>query len=291
MKANVKAYKLNSFAKSIEGGNPAGVVLGADNLSDDDMKKIASILKFSETAFVMKSDCADFKVRFFTPSEEVDLCGHATIGTYYTLSSKGFIKPGIYSQETKAGVLNVEVNEDLSIMMNQTLPSFYEIIPREEIADSLNISPEDIPSDLPIQIVSTGLSDIIIPVKTIVILNSIRPDFKKIEEISKKYNVVGYHVFTLGSLDNSNAQCRNFAPLFGIPEESATGTSNGALGCYLFKYGKISDDQAHNIVIEQGYSMKKPSEIFVSLKVEETEILEVKVGGRALNLTTIEVEI
>ena len=291
MKAKVKAYKLNSFAKSIEGGNPAGVVLGADNLSDDDMKKIASILKFSETAFVVKSDCADFKVRFFTPSEEVDLCGHATIGTYYTLSSEGFIKPGIYSQETKAGVLNVEVKEDLSIMMNQTLPSFYEIIPREEIADSLNIGPEDIPSDLPIQIVSTGLSDIIIPVKTLVILNSIRPDFKKIEEISKKYNVVGYHVFTLESLDNSNAQCRNFAPLFGIPEESATGTSNGALGCYLFKYSKISGDQAHNIVIEQGYSMKKPSEIFVSLKVEETEILEVKVGGKALNLTRIEVEI
>ena len=291
MKTKIKAYKLNSFAKSIEGGNPAGVVLGADNLSDNDMKKIASILKLSETAFVMKSDCADFKVRFFTPSEEVDLCGHATIGTYYTLSSEGIIKPGIYSQETKAGILNVEVKEDLSIMMNQTLPSFYEIIPREEIADSLNISPEDIPENLPIQIVSTGLSDIIIPVKTIMTLNSIRPDFKKIEEISKKYNVVGYHVFTLESLDNSTAQCRNFAPLFGIPEESATGTSNGALGCYLYKYNKISADQARNIVIKQGYSMKKPSEIFVSLKVEKAEILEVKVGGKALNLTTIEVEI
>jgi len=100
-----------------------------------------------------------------------------------------------------------------------------------------------------------------------------------------------HYVFTLESLDNSIAQCRNFAPLFGIPEESATGTSNGALGCYLFKYGKISGDQARNIVIEQGYSLKKPSEIFVSLRVKETEIVEVKVGGKALNLTTIEVEI
>lgn len=287
----VKAYRINVFAKSIEGGNPAGVVLNADSLSEKDMKKIASTLAFSETAFVMKSDCADFKVRFFTPNEEVDLCGHATIGTYFTLLSQGHINPGNYTQETKAGILNVEVKEDLSIMMNQTVPSFYEIINKEEIADSLNISLAEMQEDLPVQIVSTGLKDIIIPIKTMDILNSIKPNFKKIEEISRKYNVIGYHIFTLESLYNSTSHCRNFAPLYGIPEESATGTSNGALGSYLFKYGKIDCPQAGNIVFEQGYAMKRPSEISVALTVEGKEILEVKVGGKALNLPSIEVEI
>jgi PhzF family phenazine biosynthesis protein len=287
----IKAYTLNSFAKSIEGGNPAGVVLNADALSENDMKKIAGIIGFSETAFVMKSDLADFKVRFFTPNEEVDLCGHATVATFYALSSQGYIKLGKYSQETKAGVLNVELKEDLSIMMDQNTPSYYEIISKEEIAESLNITTAEMLEDLPVQIVSTGLRDILVPVKNMDILNSINPDFKKVAEISSKYNTIGYHIFTLESLNGSNAHCRNLAPLYGIPEESATGTSNGALACYLFKYGKISNDHAAHIVVEQGYSMKKPSEIVVALTTEEKEILEVKVGGKALNLSEIEVEI
>jgi PhzF family phenazine biosynthesis protein len=287
----IKAYTLNSFAKSIEGGNPAGVVLNADHLSEKDMKKISGIIGFSETAFVMKSDLADFKVRFFTPNEEVDLCGHATIATFYALSKIGYIKPGKYSQETKAGILNAEVKEDLSIMMDQNTPSYYEIISKEEIADSLNITTDEMLEELPVQIVSTGLRDILVPVKNMEILNSINPDFEKVAEISSKYNTIGYHIFTLESLYGSMAHCRNLAPLYGIPEESATGTSNGALSCYLFKYGKINSDHTSHIVIEQGYSMEKPSEIVVSLTTEEKEIVQVKVGGKALNLSEIEVEI
>ena len=287
----VKAYTLNSFAKCIEGGNPAGVVFNADALSEDDMKKVAGIIGFSETAFVMKSNFADFKVRFFTPNEEVDICGHATIATFSTLLNQGCIKPGKYLQETKAGVLSVELKEDLSIMMNQNTPSYYQTICKQEIADSLNITTAEMIEELPIQIVSTGLRDILIPIKNIDIVNAIKPNFEKVSKISSKYNTIGYHIFTLESLNSSNAYCRNLAPLYGIPEESATGTSNGALACYLFKYGKIKSDNATHIVIEQGYSMGKPSEIIVALITEDKEVIEVKVGGKALNLSEIEVEI
>ncbi len=287
----IKAFTLNSFAKSIEGGNPAAVVFNADDLSENVMKKIAGIIGFSETAYVMESDLADFKVRFFTPTEEVDLCGHATVGVYYLLLSLGIIKPGIYTQETKAGILNIEIKEDMSIVMNQTLPTFYETICKEEIADSLNIAVAEIDENLPVQIVSTGLRDIIVPIKNIEILRSIKPDFKKVAEISKKYNAVGYHIFTLKSLSDSDAHCRNLAPLYGIPEESATGTSNGALACYLFKYDKINPNNTEYIVIEQGYSMEKPSEIIVSLAIQNKEVVEVLVGGKALNISEIEVEI
>lgn len=287
----IKAFTLNSFAKSNEGGNPAAVVFNADNLSENDMKKIAGIIGFSETAYVMKSDLADFKVRFFTPAEEVDLCGHATVGAFYMLLSKKCITPGHYTQETKAGILNVEVKEDMTIIMNQALPIFYDTICKEEVADSLNISASEIEEDLPVQIVSTGLKDIIIPIKNIDILRAIKPDFEKVAEISRKYNTVGYHMFTLQSLNGSDAHCRNLAPLYGIPEESATGTSNGALACYLFKYDKINLKNTECIVIEQGYSMGKPSEIIVSLAVQDKEVVEVMVGGKALNLSEIEVEI
>lgn len=287
----IKAYTLNAFAKSIEGGNPAGVVLNADALSENNMKKIAGIIGFSETAFVMKSDLADFKIRFFTPNDEVDLCGHATIATFYALSNLGYLKPGKYSQETKAGILNVDVKEDLSIMMIQNTPSYYEIIDKNEIADSLNITTAEMLEELPVQIVSTGLRDILVPVKNMAIINSINPDFKKVAEHCRKYNTIGYHLFTLESLYSSMAHCRNLAPLYGIPEESATGTSNGALSCYLFKYGLIDADHASHLVIEQGYSMNKPSEIIVSLTAVANEIAQVKVGGTALNLAEIEVEI
>lgn len=287
----LKVYTVNAFAKSADGGNPAGVVMNADLLSENDMKKVSKIIGFSETAFVMKSDCADFKVRFFTPNSEVNLCGHATIGTYHTLLSKDYIRPGNYSQETKAGILNISINKDALIMMNQTIPTFYDIISKEEIANSLNITLNEMEETLPVQIVSTGLKDILVPIKNMKILDSMKPNFKKIEQISRKYNAVGYHAFTLETLCRSNSHCRNFAPLYDIPEESATGTSSGALGCYLYKYGKIDLEQSHNIIFEQGYSMKKPSEIIVSLDIKNKKIVEVKVGGKALNLASREIEI
>ncbi|MFA9376008.1 MAG: PhzF family phenazine biosynthesis isomerase [Lachnotalea sp.] len=290
-KLKIKAYKNNTFAKTMDGGNPAGVVLDADLLSEDNMKMIAGIFGFSETAFIMKSDVADFKVRFFTPNEEVDFCGHATVGTYSVLLSKGLIRPGKYTQETKAGILSVEVKKDTTIIMNQTLPIFCEVLDVEEIADSLNTSVDNINTDIPIQIVTTGLRDIMVPIKTIDILNKIKPDFDKVAEISKKYKVVGYHMFTLDSLYRSNAYCRNLAPLYGIPEESATGTSNGALACYLFKQGVLSAKNCEHMIFEQGYSMNLPSEIIVSLSVVANEIKEVKVGGKALNLCEVVIEI
>lgn len=287
----IKAYRINAFAKTLEGGNPAGVVLDADSLSENEFKKIAAHLGLSETAFVLTSDCADFKLRFFTPNDEVDLCGHATVGTFSALASLGIIKPGHYTQETKAGVLNVAVRENLSVMMNQRVPKFYETLDKREIADSLNISALEIPETLPVQIVSTGLRDILIPVKNRKILNAINPDFKKIIKLSRKYDVVGTHVFSFESLGHVNAYCRNFAPLVEIPEESATGTSNGALACYLFKYRKISTAEASNLIFEQGDAMKKPSEINVSLRIENNDITEVRVGGKALHLTAIDIEI
>lgn len=281
---SIKVYTLNSFAKREGGGNPAGVVLDADTLSAFDMQKISAKVGFSETAFVKKSNKADFKVEFYTPNAEVDLCGHATIGTFTLMAHKGIIGKGQYSQETKAGVLKIECNDNNVIYMEQTKPKFYEILDKKEIAVSLNIDEAGIMSELPVQIVSTGLKDILIPVKSLKVINDMKPDFDKISCISKKYGVIGYHVFTLETQNNGTAHCRNFAPLYDIPEEAATGTSNGALSCYLYKHGVIDEESSQSLVFEQGYYMGRPSEILSSLKVENGEIIEVMVGGTALNI-------
>ena len=282
---------LNAFSKTENGGNPAGVLLDANFLSEFEMQNLAAKVGFSETAFILKSNIADYKIKFYTPYAEVDLCGHATIATFYLLAQKGIIGAGEYTQETKAGILKVENHQDGVIYMYQNKPRFYQEIDKKELADSLNISVNTIMQNYPAQIVSTGLRDILIPINSLDELHKIRPDFNKIISISKKYDVVGYHLFTLDTKYSSTAHCRNFAPLYDIPEEAATGTSNGALSCYLYKYGIVSEDIARYLIFEQGYSMQKPSEILTSLVVQKEEIIEVKVGGIAQDIEERVIEV
>jgi PhzF family phenazine biosynthesis protein len=286
----VKVFLLKSFGVDETGGNPAGVVLGADALTDEQKKAISKEVNFSETAFVEASDKADFKVRFFTPTEEVDLCGHATIAVYSLLFQKLLLKSGNFKQELKAGILGIEVQNDGLVIMEQSLPQFSENIPLEDIADVFDMPV--IVDGLKPQIVSTGLRDIMLPVRSREQLSALKPNFGKMADLNKKTNSIGIHAFTLDTIDpKSIAHCRNFAPLYGITEESATGSSNGALACYLYHHGKLNDRNLHNMKFEQGYSMNKPSEIFVGLEVDGQQITKVTVGGRAVLFGEKEIKI
>lgn len=280
----VKLYLVNSFVIDASGGNPAGVVLDADKLTDLQKKTIAKQVGFSETAFVQKSKKADFKVTFFTPVEEIDLCGHATIATYALLLKENIIKVGEYTQELKAGILKVNVSRGGIIVMDQALPSFKNTIESEEIANVLKIPTEWLTAtNLKPRVVSTGLNDLIIPIDIREHLFSIKPDNKRISDFEKEHGLDSFHIFTFDTIEsNSVALSRNFDPLHGIHEESATGSSTGALACYLYKNGKIDPKELHKLLFEQGYSMKKPSQIAVSLGAGGQEITRVQVGGKAL---------
>ena len=149
------------------------------------------------------------------------------------------------------------------------------------------------------QVVSTGLRDLIIPVESLESLRSIKPDYELITELSRKYDITGYHVFTLETEDENNtAQCRNFAPLFGIDEESATGTSSGALAGYLYENNlksRIRLNGTINMKFEQGYTMDRKSLISTSLDLRvragETAVEAVRVGGKAMDLEEITVKL
>lgn len=229
-------------------------------------------------------------MRFFTPIEEVDLCGHATIATYSLLFQQSFLKPGNYKQELKAGILGIEVQDNGLVIMEQPLPQFAELLNPENITDAFgdlatidNLSP---------QIVSTGLRDIMLPFPTRKQLFFFKPDFEKIADLNKRTNSIGVHAFTLDTIDSKSiAHCRNFAPLYGIMEESATGSSNGALACYLYQHSKLNGHDLQNMKFEQGYSMHRPSEIFVGLKIDNQRISKVTVGGRAILFGKKEIEI
>lgn len=293
---NIKVYTLNAFAEDENGGNPAGVVANDYGLDDNQMQKIAKEIGFSETAFVLKSDKADFKVRFFTPTEEVDFCGHATIGTFYLLKHLGIISPGRYTQETKAGVLAVDILEDGTVIMEQSKPKYLRTIEKstddfKEVCDSLGIKTGDTGIDF-MEVVSTGLADLIVPVKSVEILNHMQPNMELIKEISIKHQITGYHVFALKTGDIT-AECRNFAPAVGIDEESATGSASGALGAFLVKNNlvEISENQVQ-MTFEQGMQMNRPSKITVNVGVNrenKRQVESVFVGGKASNVQNVEV--
>lgn len=271
---DVKVYKLTSFPNGKNGGNKAGVVLSADSLLDNDMQRIAKEVGFSETAFVSESDKATFRVRFFTPTDEVDLCGHATIATWNLLRDLKIIKKGHFSMETNVGILNIEVGKK-DVFMEQLKPEFFKSVEQYEIYDCFY---EDrfLDITLPPMIVSTGMKEIFVPVKDVETLHKLHAKPKNIERLSEKYGVIGIHAFALD--DKVDAYGRNFAPILGIDEESATGTSNGALACYLNKYVSPQKDE---YVLRQGYSMSMPSEIYVKLDKHLQQILSVSVGGSA----------
>lgn len=303
MNLSKTVYIVNAFTHNDMGGNKAGVVIDCDDLSSSDMASIAKDVNLSETAFITKSKCNDYdyEVRFFTPSTEVDLCGHATIATFYTLAKLGFIKPNTnpvkLKQKTLAGILDIEVYFDEDkvsyVLMTQTNPKFYSYIDDEkELCDILGISKEDAGIEgyqLKPMIISTGLKDIMLPVKSLDALKRITPDFQALKEYTDKLNLVGLHAFSLETENpESSVATRNFGPSVGIDEESATGTSNGALCSYIMKHNILDFTDTLTISCEQGYYMDNPSEIICKGESVDNDYI-IKVGGVGSIEKTIEV--
>ncbi|MDT0001466.1 PhzF family phenazine biosynthesis protein [Listeria cossartiae subsp. cayugensis] len=268
---DISVYVASAFSKNNKGGNKAGVVLNEPTLATAQKMAIAKQLGYAETAFLTESNHADFKLEYFTPKEEVDLCGHATIGTFAILMHLNKIHKSRYTIETNSGVLTITI-KDGTIFMEQNQPTFYDIIPPNNLTDCFDLNLLN--ANYPIQIVSTGLKDILIPIKSEAGLFALAPNFEEVKEVSKQYEVVGMHLYTFS---DDRIICRNFAPLFDINEEAATGTSNAALACYLYKNHYLRKEL---YVFEQGHSLHSPSEILVKLDVNgNKEIARVYVGG------------
>ena len=269
----VDVYVTAAFSKDNKGGNKAGVVLVRSELTSVQKAAIAKEMGYSETVFVLDSDKADFRLQYFTPTEEVPLCGHATIAAFSTLKLLSMLDKPEYTIETEAGILNIYIKEDSLILMEQNCPAYLKILDSDIFTGC--IQKGFIDHRFPIQIVSTGLNDIMLPVDSAEHLKRLSPDFERIANMTKEKEAVGVHAFTLIKESDVTAICRNFAPLYGIDEESATGTASCALACYLFKYYK----QQPQYIFEQGHNMGEISRIVVNLSYHGGVIDSVFVGG------------
>ncbi|MHA1637924.1 MAG: PhzF family phenazine biosynthesis protein [Candidatus Thorarchaeota archaeon] len=291
----LKFLHVDAFTDIAYGGNPAGVVLGANHILDDDLYKIARELNVRETVFVSDSQSADYLFRFMTPTQEIDFSGHATIAAFQALIDEELIElPGevtMVNLETRAGVLQIEIVKNETTGMHEVQithkkPEFLETYDSKDIAEALSLSLGDIMSLYPIQTVSTGTPQLMVPVLNMSALERVRPNWDLLKAHSETADYDSIHVFTRDAYDvTSDGHARHFAPELGVNEDPVTGSASGNMGSYMVHYGLIdSVNQVTSIVIEQGHYLGRPGKVFVEVQGDRGEIKQVKVSGTAVTI-------
>ncbi len=294
----LKFYQVDVFTDQPCAGNPVAVLPDADGLSDSDLQRIAREMNLSETVFVFRATdpAAAAKLRIFTPISEIPFAGHPVLGTFFVLAKLGRIplKEPVtrVMQECNIGVFPVELDivngEILRLVMSQPKPQFLERVEpvkdQFEVAKALGLAKDQITrTKLPLEVVSTGLPVMIVPVRTLTAVKSIVPDVPAVNDLCARYGCNGIMVFTTVTVEEmSTVHTRMFATPIGVPEDPATGSASGALGAYLVQNGVVEVKPRTDIVAEQGYEIDRPSRIFIQVESDDDVIQEVKVGGQAV---------
>lgn len=279
--------QVDAFTDAPLAGNPCAVVFEGDDLNDATMLAIAREMNLSETAFVCRSEAATFGVRYFTPAEEIPLAGHPTIATTFALVDAGRLKlQGNYTRitlELKVGVIPVEIfaeNGHISrIVMTQKPPQFMATYSANDILPLFNLAPEDVLPDVPIQTVSTGTPQLMIPLRSHAALRRAVMNASAYAAFRAEADFFSPHLFCIGGVTPEGA---TFARHFGTPpdtmEDPFTGSATGGMAAYLWRYGLI-DTPA--FIAEQGHWMQRPGRAYVEVVGGRDQIETVKVGGSA----------
>lgn len=283
-------WQVDAFTRQPLGGNPCAVVLDADDLGEADMLAIAREMNLSETAFVRRSPAADFGVRYFTPAEEIPLAGHPTIATAYALVDSGRLpltqEHITISFELQVGPIPVEIfsrnGQVAHIVMSQVKPSFLQVHDPAEVLPIFGLKPEDALPGYPIQTVSTGTPQLMLPLQKIEALKAARLDYAAYQAYRARSDFFSPHLFCLQGI---TPQGQTFARHFGIPpdlmEDPFTGSATGGMAAYLWCYGLL---QRPNFIAEQGHWMKRPGQASVEIIGPPEDIHTIKVGGVAVTV-------
>ncbi|AXI09238.1 isomerase [Oceanobacillus zhaokaii] len=295
---SVKVYHYDAFSKEPNKGNPAGVVLNGNDLTDREMQEVALKVGFNETAFPVKSEIADLRIRYFTPGHEMSLCGHATMATVYALKTTGLLGDKTdFTIETKAGVLPIKIGSTTDnktyITMKQASPLFKDYKgSTEDLANSIGITKEDIDDKLPILYGSTGTWTLLIPIKTLAAFKKMKPNNKLFPKILKEMPTASIHPFCLETYDpDANMHARHFSsPFSGTIEDAVTGTASGVMGAYFAKFIKRNIEESLNLVVEQGQEIDKDGRVLVNVSMAQKK-LKIEITGNAVYVDEFEVTI
>jgi trans-2,3-dihydro-3-hydroxyanthranilate isomerase len=291
-------YQADVFTDVPFGGNPVAVIPDAAGLTDLELQQIAREMNLSETVFVFppSDQAAVVKIRIFTPTQEIPFAGHPVIGTFFvlgTLKRLALREPVTrVLQECNLGLFPVDIHVKdgriTRVVMSQPQPQFLEIIESRDdlfsLARALGVARQQITeTKWPVQVVSTGLPVMIVPVRTLTAVRSIVPDVSAIAELCQQYGANGIMAFSTMTVEQqATVHTRMFAPLIGIIEDPATGSASGALGAYLLQHGVVEVAPMTEIIAEQGYEIERPSRILIQVESEDDAIQAVKIGGQAV---------
>jgi trans-2,3-dihydro-3-hydroxyanthranilate isomerase len=280
--------QVDAFTTQPLSGNPCAIVFDADPLDDRSMLAIAREMNLSETAFVVRSAIADFGVRYFTPAEEIPLAGHPTLATTCALIDTGrlILKSDFttITLEMKVGAIKVEIHSYNGIVdrivMSQKKPQFLALHRAEDVLPLFDLDVGDTVPNAPIQTVSTGTPQIMIPIRDHAALRRAQIDTNAYIAYRDRSDFFSPHLFCLqGATDRG----RTFARHFGVPpdtmEDPFTGSATGGMAAYLWHYGLI--DQP-TFIAEQGHWLNRPGEATVEIIGSRDNIETVKVGGSAV---------
>ena len=283
------------FTGHLFGGNQLAVFTDARGLSPEAMQAIAKEMNFSETTFVLPSETTgtDFRLRIFTPGAELPMAGHPTIGSAFALARIGALEPERDSFVFSLGVGPTPVqltwrDRDLTFAwMTQSLPTFSEpIANRAAAAAAIGVQDSAVGgTGLPVQVVSCGLPYLLVPLTTRRAVDNAVVNADALGVFLHQAGVEECGVFLFSTergSDKATAYSRMFAPTLGVPEDAATGSASGPLGCYLVRHRIVPAAKATSMLSLQGVKMGRPSHVHVSIGADGTEIKSVRVGGESV---------
>jgi len=294
-------YQIDAFTAEKFTGNPASVVVNADGLNEKQMQLIAREFNNSETAFIFSPDDnnCDGVIRYFTPTTEVPICGHATIAAMYAKALQEKLSTVTCRMKTKIGILPFAIIADhdtYKIIMTQgkvEFGNYLEETLKNKLLEALGIYAADLIQQCPIQIVSTGHSKVILGINSRNLLDQLRPNDAALIALSKMINCNGYFVFTFDS-DNPEILTygRMFAPAIGINEDPVTGNAHGPLGAYLVHHQLVhTNGENYSFKGKQGVAFKRPGIVEVFVRLQNNEPVEIKIAGMAVMVFKTEIKL
>jgi trans-2,3-dihydro-3-hydroxyanthranilate isomerase len=281
-------------------GNQLAVFPEPQGLTTAQMQTIAREMNFSESTFIFPPEAGgDFRMRIFTPGEELPMAGHPTIGSTFALAAEGALQPGRAGFVFELGVGPTAVSLEWGngrlafAWMTQLPPTFGGTVgERAAFAAAIGVEEADLAAGLPVQVVSCGVPFLFAPIATRRAVDRVEVDRRALARCAAAAGVedLPLFLFTTESAGegggtaggDETAYSRMLAPAFGIAEDPATGGASGPLGCYLVRHGLVGPGAARSMVSLQGVAMGRPSRIHISIEGTRDAITRVRVGGQAV---------
>lgn len=284
-----RIIQVDAFTTEAYGGNPCAVVLDADGLSATAMQTIAREMNLSETAFVLRSDKADVRARYFTPFSEIPLAGHPTVATIHTLLAESRLPAGdrtTISLELQAGVVSVDVHREAAgrhrITMAQKRPEFLAEYDPAVLLPAFGLEEADGLRGYPVATVSTGTPQLMVPLASLDALKRASVDGPRFESLLPSIDFFSMHLFVLQGIDESAATfARHFTPPPETFEDPFTGSATGGMAAYLWRHALLDEPR---FVAQQGHWMHRPGTAYVEVVGPRDDIETVRVGGYAVEV-------